>query len=688
MKEYKRFMRRNWRLRYCFLMALFCLTFLGSALGSAASLFAYPVSLTDSGGNTIILERKPQNVISLVPAITEIIFALGEGESIKGITYHDTCPPGENQKSIVGGFFAPSPDRMEALGPDLIFVSSLHREIQNRFSHENCRMIQLESHSIDQLYENIRSLGLIFEKTREAEAIVEGIQNQLRLVAQKIDKIPGSQRKRVIRLMGRDRVMTPGDDSFQNAFIRAAGGIPPELGKKGNVVDVSLEEWTRFNPQVIYGCNGDREVAGKFFSQPGWKDVEAVRTGRIFYLPCELTCRASVRSGDFVQGLASLVYEEEFSSVRNRVLEEKRVQSKPIELPLDYVRSARVDESNIFDFPNKTLTIEFRRPMGVTSTLEGEREKIIAVGNHYSSPPCWSIEHRLGLEKSRERIYKAIGRSKKDSCFLFTGADMGNLSVQKAQFKEMTVYALVTAGVETNAVRMSVDEGLFYEPGTINVILMTNMKLSPKARARAVISATEGKTAAMQDLDIRSSVSPLKSQATGTGTDEVLVVEGEGKPIDNTGGHCKMGELIAKTVYDGVKEAVYRQNGILLQRSIFQKLRERHINPNGLLRECGCLGQGNDERANIARFEAILLQPRYAAFLESAFALSDAYERGLITDLGAFEAYCRTVSEEIAGHRTENWTDRITSEEIPIVLRMSLNALLNGMVLKNEQPQQ
>ena len=56
--------------------------------------------------------------------------------------------------------------------------------------------------------------------------------------------------------------------------------------------------------------------------------------------------------------------------------------------------------------------------------------------------------------------------------------------------------------------RMSVDEGPFYEPGTINIVLLTNMKLSPRAMARAIITATEAKTAALQDLDVRSSVQP------------------------------------------------------------------------------------------------------------------------------------------------------------------------------------
>ena len=120
-----------------------------------------------------------------------------------------------------------------------------------------------------------------------------------------------------------------------------------------------------------------------------------------------------------------------------------------------------------------------------------------------------------------------------------TGADMDKLSVQTTQFRKMKVYALVTAGVSSNALRMSRDTGPFYEPGTINIIIMTNMQLSDRAMTRAIITATEAKTAALEDLDIRSSYTPLKHSATGTGTDNIIVVQGTGVHIDNAGGHTK-----------------------------------------------------------------------------------------------------------------------------------------------------
>ncbi len=189
---------------------------------------------------------------------------------------------------------------------------------------------------------------------------------------------------------------------------------------------------------------------------------------------------------------------------------------------------------------------------------------------------------------------------------------MDNLSVQKTQHNDMIVYALVTAGAETNAIRAAVDEGNFYEPGTINLIILTNMRLTPRAQTRAIISATEAKSAALQDLDVRSSYSPCY-QATGTGTDEVIVVEGRGKSVDNAGGHSKLGELIAKAVYQGVKDSISLQNGLIARRSVFQRLNERKIDLYELVIESGKFSHENSSHI-FMELERLLLKPTYASF--------------------------------------------------------------------------
>lgn len=657
------------------------LSILVSLFLSVPPAFSFPEEFVDASGTPVTVRKPPSRVVSLVPAITEIIFKLGAGDAIEGIPYHSTYPPETAYKKIVGGFLSPSLDAIEAIHPDLIFLSTLHKSVREQFTHKGCTLVHLDTKNLEDLFRNIDLLGRIFNKNEEARSLKEQIRAQFRLIAWKVANIPEAKKKRVIRLMGRDRIMTPGDDSFQNEMIRAAGGIPPELGKKGSIVAITKEEWMEFNPQVIYGCGGDRETAKKFFSRPGWKDVEAVRNGKIFYFPCDLTCRASVRAGDFVPWLSSTIYMEEFSRKENQVLPERVLESRKIALGLDYIEDACISYSTIHDFNNKTLIINFKELMTVVSTLEGERKGIISIGNHSSPPPCWGIEHHAGLKRQRAGIYQVIGKSEKNASFLFTGADMDELIIERQSFEDMDVYALVTAGVRSNALRMSQDKGRFYEPGTINVILLSNMKLTPRAMTRAIISATEGKTAALQDLDIRSHYTPLVNQATGTGTDNMIVVQGAGRLIDNAGGHSKMGELIARAVYTGVKEAVYRQNGLIAPRNIFQRLEERNIGIYELISVDAC--ECGTERKDLALpLEEILLQPKYASFVASSLAMSDDYERGLVSDLTVYNQQCKRVAEEISVRKIDRMIDLVAIDKVPPVLRMSLNAILNGLYFK------
>ncbi len=643
--------------------------------------FSYPIRFIDAQENTVIIDQRPQRVVSLVPSITEIILKIGAGDSLKATTYHTTLPPEASRKQVVGGFSSPSLEAIESVRPEVIFLSDHHTKVKEKFGYRHCHLINLKANSVGDIYRNIDLLGKILEREDEATELIGRLKEELDIIARKVAKIPESERKRVIRLMGRDRIMTPGEDSFQNEFIRLAGGIPPELHKNGAIVVISKEEWVAFNPQVIYGCGGDRETAKRFLSLPGWRDVEAVKNGTIFYFPCDLTCRASVNASRFVSWLSARIYEDEFSRKDNQVLEDRVFRSRNLDIDLDYIEDARIAYSHIHDFPNKTLIIDFKEPLSVLSTLEGQRKVMTCVGNHYSSPPCWGITHKLGLKEMRARVYEAIGKSEDTASFLFTGADMDNLAMVCERFRDMAVYALVTAGVKTNAVMMSKDEGRFYEPGTINIILLPNMRLMPRALTRAIISATEAKTAALMDMDVRSSETPRLHQATGTGTDNLIVVEGTGRKIDNVGGHSKMGELIARSVYNAVQEAVYKQNGMVSQRNIFQRLNERKIDLFGLISadECGgCI----EKRYLFDALEKALLQPRYAAFIATSLAVSDSYERGLTTDLTSYSLWCKEIAGEIAGREIGDMLDLIAVSDLPVVQGMALNSLLNGIYLR------
>ncbi len=597
----------------------------GSCSLSSRRSFAQGVSIRDSSGHVIYFEHTPCRIVSLVPGITEMIVELGEARRLAGITYHTLLPERSDEVVIVGGFFAPNPSRIRSVEPDLvIYARSQKKMLESMDWKDNApAFLHLEPKSIKDAFQAITEIGKLLGRSNEAEAMVKEQQADLELISKKLAFISPGKRKRVMRIMGRSELMTPSASSFQQEVIRAAGGIPPGFGENGEIVSVSLDEWKSFNPQVIYGCGGDRRLL-EMLESDGWKDVDAIKNRRVYFFPCDLTCRASTHIGYFVKWLAATIYPQEFMDPDHFVSAQGIISRRPVGIDLDYVKGAWIARNRIKDFVNKSLVVRFENPQDVTSTLEGERSGIEIVGNHYMPPPLWGIFHKAGLAGLKKDVFSSLALDPKRSSFLYTGADMDNLAVSRKSFKAITVYALVTAGVMSNAQRQSMDKGVYYpsdlDPGTINIIILTNCHLTKEARARAIITATEAKTAALQDLDIRSSYQPQRFAATGTGTDNVLVVSGKGPRIDSTGGHSKAGELMAKAVYDAVKEAIKRQNRIWEGRSIFQRLKERRIRLFDLV--AGCMPE-RDKYTIFCSLQSLLLDPENQAFLRGVMAISD-----------------------------------------------------------------
>ncbi|ADN51273.1 adenosylcobinamide amidohydrolase [Vulcanisaeta distributa] len=210
----------------------------------------------------------------------------------------------------------------------------------------------------------------------------------------------------------------------------------------------------------------------------------------------------------------------------------------------------------------KTLLIDLAQRRHVLSTMHG-MVNVRFVCNNYAPPDLWCALHSQGFrEKYLDSLMSQLRIAPGDYACLGTGVDMDDLAMASDEYRDVWVAAFTTAGVESNALRTGVDKASMYEVdgrfervGTINIILITNASLTEAAMARALITITEAKCAALQDLGITSSYTPGLI-ATGTGTDNVMVVPGNGIRITYTGGHSKIGELIGRAVYESVKEAV------------------------------------------------------------------------------------------------------------------------------------
>jgi len=225
----------------------------------------------------------------------------------------------------------------------------------------------------------------------------------------------------------------------------------------------------------------------------------------------------------------------------------------------------------------KTLLITLERRHHVLSTREGFKD-VTFIANHYSPRPLWDYLHSHHAIYDRW-VHDCLGINPVDVTLLYTGADIDNLAVRSETNNDLTVCCLVTAGARGNVQRAGVDIAgaprVGYQedidPGTVNIILLCSRALSDGAMARAIISTTEAKTAAFQDLMIKSTYTP-QNQATGTGTDNTIIIGGEGIALDSSGGHTKLGELISKVTRKAVIEALVKQDNMDL--SAYSTLKE------------------------------------------------------------------------------------------------------------------
>ena len=162
-----------------------------------------------------------------------------------------------------------------------------------------------------------------------------------------------------------------------------------------------------------------------------------------------------------------------------------------------------------------------------------------------------------------------------------TGADVENVSVKTQSFRDTSVTAVVTGGIDKNAGRAGdaalwheTEDGFTYVAGTINILLFINAALTEGALVRSLVTCTEAKTAAIQELILPSCYS--SGLATGSGTDGVIIVTNPESRVrlSDAGKHFKLGELIARAVSPAVKEALYLQTGVCpeRQKNVFARL--------------------------------------------------------------------------------------------------------------------
>jgi iron complex transport system substrate-binding protein len=244
---------------------------------------AFPTTLTDDEGTSVELAAEPDVIVSLTPAATETLFALGVGERIAG-KGEDVFlyPPAAEAIPDVATFDAVDIEKIVSLEPDVVFAGGnffTPPDAITRMRDLGIKVVVLYAASVDAVYDDIDLLGRATGRTAEATAMVDRIQSEFDAVESAVAGLP---RPRLFyELDATGAIYGPADDSFLAEMIELAGGDPITTGS-ADKFDISIERLIEADPELILLADAPFGVTVEGVeARPGWDVMTAVKNGDI-----------------------------------------------------------------------------------------------------------------------------------------------------------------------------------------------------------------------------------------------------------------------------------------------------------------------------------------------------------------------------------------------------------------------
>lgn len=277
----------------------------------------FPVTITDATGEEIVIESKPERIVSIIPSNTEIAFELGLGEEIVGVSDYDNYPAETAEKEKVGNMEL-NIEKIIALEPDLI-LSHASRVEGSAESFQQLKSIGInvltvnDAQNFDQVYESFEMIGQATGKTEEANQLIKDMKENIEEIQTKAAEI--TDKKSVfVEVSPSPDIFSTGKNTFMNEMLAIINAE--------NIVD-DLEGWVKVDQEAIIERNPDVIITtyGFYVEDPvaevkgrdGWKDVTAVKNSHIVDVNSDAVTRTGPRLDEGVEELAKAIYPEVFN---------------------------------------------------------------------------------------------------------------------------------------------------------------------------------------------------------------------------------------------------------------------------------------------------------------------------------------------------------------------------------------
>ena len=250
------------------------------SVAPSPSAVEFPITITDAEGAEVTIEAEPEVIVSLTPATTETLFALGVGDRIAG-KGEDVFlfPPEAADIPDVARFDGVDIERIVSFEPDVVFAGGnffTPPDAIARLRELGIPVVVTYAATVEDVYRDIELTGDAAGRGAEARAITDRIRDEFAAVAAAVADAP---RPRVFyELDATGAIYGPADDSFIAEMIEIAGGEPITTGSR-EAFEIPLERLIAADPELIlladapYGVTPEQVAA-----RPGWDVMTAVRT--------------------------------------------------------------------------------------------------------------------------------------------------------------------------------------------------------------------------------------------------------------------------------------------------------------------------------------------------------------------------------------------------------------------------
>jgi iron complex transport system substrate-binding protein len=261
----------------------------------------------DDLGRLVAINGTPQRIVSLAPSNTEILFALGLGEKVVGVTDWCDYPPEALDKEKVGAYDTPDIEKIVALNPDLVLVAyGTTMDVINNLVGLGLTVFGIKTTDLNDLLNDIRTVGEITDTEVEAQSVTSEMESRIQAVTNQTEEL--EERPRVFYIVWHDPLWTAGSETFIHELIEKVGGVNICQNITGYTT-ISIEEVVARNPEVIITSEWSYDWA---MNETSLNSTDARQNGRIYQGDDDLVQRPGPRLVDGLEWFAHFIQPDIF----------------------------------------------------------------------------------------------------------------------------------------------------------------------------------------------------------------------------------------------------------------------------------------------------------------------------------------------------------------------------------------